>query len=249
MKPLDLVDFGAPLGIDYFNPTRPEKCNRLYILGIAMCLTLLPAGCGGGGSGGGDSRRTEKTAIRVIHGSVDGTPVQVAVPLGVVQKARFAEVTTYVPVEKGEQVVTVDRANSSGVRVAQFSTLLEDKTEYTVFVSGEARTGDLSAQLFSDPVERPESGFARLRLYHALEGEGALTLRASELSAPGIRRGQRSDSLDVPAGPQTIDVVDSRGTVISSLAVELEERSEVAVLLAGNAGLEVVFTKLYTDFD
>lgn len=216
-----------------------------------LCLLLLLSSCGGGG-GGGDERRTRDTAVRIIHGSVDGAPVQITFdeeePAARL-KAAFAEGTEFRRVDSGPLSLNVERANSQGVGLGILSAQLEDETEYTIFVNGEARTGSIRATLLAEEVAQPEEGSAHVQLLHGVENLGRLRLRvAGELSS-NTSRGGTTGFLTVPSGLQLLEAVNGDGGVVASTEVLIEDRSEVTLLVAGDSSLGFVTIKSFVDFD
>jgi len=223
-----------------------SRLIKSLLLSVSAAAVLS---CSGGGGGGGDERRTRDTAIRIVHGSVDGAPVQVVFSEELTVKAAFAEGTAYSRVDSGSVSISVERANSRGVGLGLIEAELADETEYTIFVSGIARTGSISARLLEEPVQQPEAGTALTQLLHGVENQGSLSLRVGGVRSSSIRRGQSSGFSEIPIGPQTFEVVNSDGGVVASITIEVEDQSEITVLAAGDADLGFVISRIFTDFD
>ncbi len=216
-----------------------------------LCFILLLSSCGGGG-GGGDSRRTRDTAIRIIHGSLDGAPVEItfdAEDEEAVRKAAFGEGSSFRRVEAGPIALNVERANSQGVGLGIVSAELENETEYTIFINGEARTGSIRATLLPEAVLQPEVGMARVQLLHGVENLGRLRLRVGGELSTAISRGAASSFMDIVSGPQSFEVLNADGGVVARLSLEVEDQSEITILAAGDSSLGFVIAKSFVDFD
>lgn len=216
---------------------------------VLTCIVALSGCGGGGGDGGGGAGRTTETAVRMIHASIDGAPLTASIPGLVLQKARFAELTSYVPLQPGGVNITVERVNSPGVTVGNISAVLAEDTEYTLFVHGSAQAGTIEALLLTEPVERPEEGTARVQLLNGYIGSSGMELRGTGFGTPRAAEGASSGFITVPSGVQQISVVDERGRTIQSAAITLEDRGEATVVISGSRDLGISFLRTYVDLD
>ena len=228
--------------------TKNQPSRMLLVFSFALLICSGGLACGGGG-GGGDDRRTRDTAVRIIHGSLDGAPVSLRLSEDVLLKTRFAESSGYTRVNSGSVVFNVERANSPGVGVDTVSAELEDETEYTLFINGQAVTGAINARLIVEPVEEPEEGTARVQFLHGLEVGGLLTFEGAEFTTDPVALGRSSGFVTTTSGPQTFRVKFRDGSTIGRIDLDIEERSEVTVLVAGNLELDFVSLQSFVDFD
>lgn len=218
--------------------------------GKSLCLLLILTycGCGGGGGGGGDGR-TRETAVRLIHGSLDGTPLTLKIAGVPVLSAGFLQTSQFVPVAPGPQSLVIEQANIDGAVVRTIPLTLEKETEYTLFVSGESRNSAENVQVLIEPVEQPERGEGRLRFLNSVIGVDSLTLQAPGFSSGAVGQGQGSGFITTTSGLRQFDVVDRSGRVLGSIQFELADRGEATVLAAGSRELGVFFTQHYDDLD
>ncbi|MDD2943730.1 MAG: hypothetical protein PHC51_12285, partial [bacterium] len=82
------------------NLSRQAALHSGYYALIASVLLLTLSSCSGGG-GSDSSERTRETAVRIVHASIDTTPIDLTGPEGFVQSARYNQATEYVPVPEG----------------------------------------------------------------------------------------------------------------------------------------------------
>ncbi len=223
------------------------KVTRLSVL-LGLSVLGATLGCSGGGDGGGEGRSTD-TGVRVIHAALDVEPVDLRLTDVALQRARYADLTQYVPFEKGAQTLILDRANAFGTTVANVPATLEKKVEYTLFMHGRVSNGTFHVSLLADPVERPTAGRSRVQLLNALEGRGVLKASVGGAQLTPTAYSKASGFTDVASGPVNIVVTDERGRGVATVSAELPDRGELTVLIAGAADLGVSFVRLYSDLD
>ncbi len=222
----------------------------LALLASLFFMFSLNACSGGGGGDDGGDGRTRKTALRIIHGSIDGTPVIARIGDIFLQKSRFAQLQDYVRVEDEEPAtVTIERANAPGVILRSLPVPFESETEYTVFVSGEARDDEGRAVLITEPVEQADEGFARIQFLNGLSQAGSLSLRGVDFTTALAREGQSSGYVETVSGPQDLSVVDDEGRVIEELSLVLADRGDVTVLITGSTELNYQIVRVFEDLD
>jgi len=226
---------------------------------FTLALVLLAcASCGGGGGsvdGAGDTPDrhggTTSTGIRIVHGAIDATPVSIR--LGeqseVLQTAGYGEPTVYKKVGAGDVLITVERAKTPTSIVGKITASLVDKTEYSVFVYGEARRATLTAVLLEDQIQQPVLGRANLRILNALEDVGEISLSGAGGSLGGVKFGKASGFLDIASGPQTFTINSASGGNLGTMTLNVEDQSEVNIVVTGSTKLGVVFKPIYLDFD
>jgi hypothetical protein len=215
---------------------------------LIACLACVLAGCGGGGGGGGGGRTTE-TAIRLIHGAIDGPPVEVLHGSVFIQSARFTDVTGFVPVDPGPNNISVQRANSPGVTQNSLSQTLAEDTEYTVLIFSDSDGGQPRASLFEEPVVRPAAGLSRVQLINALLGSSPLELVIGGAASARAGYGTTSGFIEVGSGAQLGSVRNAAGQEVASLSLTLVDRGELTIVLIGSVELGQAFVRLYEDLD
>lgn len=219
--------------------------NHFALLTIAITLTSCSGG-GGGDGGGGVVGRTTDTALRIIHGALDASPVTLKIGEETLQSARFAELKNYVRTSDGATAIVVERANDPGVTVSTFGVTLKDKTEYTVFLYGEVSRGSFATRLLEDIVSRPEAGLANFQVLNAFQDGGEIVVTIAGKPLDSVAFGGTSGFIEVPSGPQTVTV---SGGASATLALDIPDRGEITLLVTGDRALGVLFTPVYTDLD
>ena len=216
---------------------------------LIVCLVSTVSCAGGGGGDGGGGGRTKETALRLLHGSVIGVPVDVLIGGLLIQSARFGDVTSYVPVEKGQTVISVERANNPGTVEAALTNTFEKDTEYSLLLYATSSSGETRAVIFPEPIERPEKGFARVQVVNALEGSPSVALAVAGVSTVATPLATASGFVIVPAGLQQIVVRDANGNTLANQPITLVDRGESTILVTGSKSLGFVTTRQFDDLD
>ena len=222
---------------------------------IAYCLSIVLVqftfiSCGGGGGGdGGPAGRTTGPGVRFIHAGVDLAPLNVVVDEQVIQSARFADKVEFVSVSQGPVQVNLSRLDDPGANFRSLSVNVEDRTEYTVFLSGSRSNGTVQTQVLEEPVEQPESERARVQLLNGLDGSRTLTLQGSGITPVAAVLGGSTGFVDVASGPQQFIAIAANGEQVAQFNVELADRGELTLLVAGSQDFGFRFQRTYDDLD
>ncbi|MDD2942857.1 MAG: DUF4397 domain-containing protein, partial [bacterium] len=186
---------------------------------------------------------------RIVHASIDTTPIDLTGPEGFVQSARYNQATEYVPVPEGAVTLVLSRARVPQVVAATFTETLKKNTEYSVFVYGEA-SDVLRKEIIEDIVQEPSSGNGMLRFMNGYSSNSRLLLQIDSADwTPVLQLGGHSDFAELSAGEHTYAVRSEAGKTIVSGTFTLDERSELTLVVSGSAELAVAFVTLYSDLD
>lgn len=221
------------------------------LLSLSLVLSLLSCSGGGGGGGGGGGRTTE-TAFRLIHAGVALAPLEVYIAELMLQKAHYGELTDFVAVEEqGPQTVILSRANTPGSEFRTLSIDFAKETEYSIFVYGGAFLRSDNVRVIVEPVEQPESGFARIQFLNGYESSQPITISGGGLE----------DSITAPFGGDTgfhlIPVSEEPqefiarvgGAEFARVTITVEDRGELTFVASGSNELPFGRLKVYTDLD
>src|SRR5690349_7044277 len=128
---------------------------RILILSLSFIVFTACSG-GGGGDGGGSSndgsRRSTHTGIRILHGALDVEPVDLRIGEEYLNRAKFMDPNFYADVPQGQQLVTLERANSPGVNIFSSPLALADKTEYSLLLSGQSSHDNFIVSVLEEPI-------------------------------------------------------------------------------------------------
>lgn len=212
---------------------------------FVILSTLVASGCGGGGGGGG-SQDSAPRGVRILHGSIDATPLDIystSIPGAVVQRGGFAAVQKYAELKEGPQTISVTRAKNPSTILRSFNVEVGSKQRYSMVLFGDSREFGLSTRLLDDspPAERGDG--ALLRVVDAMTGAAEITVSAGEFSAPRgsnvttkVEYGGASQYLNVPAGTLRITTQRSAdGKVVSAITADLLPGEAYTLLVAGEA--------------
>lgn len=215
-------------------------------LGLFVYTVLLSgvSACGGSG-GGGDDGRTTDTALRIIHGSIDATPIRASVEDIVLSDVRYASASEYVRVPEGPHALKVER--SDGSEVSTLNVELEARTEYTLFVHGTIGDQDFRLRLISEPIGRPDEGKCFVQILNSYSG--AISVAAGDIVLTPVRFGSSSGFIEFPAGPTSFQIRDDENASLGGLSLELPDRGEVTLHITGKKRLGVSFLRSHVDFD
>ena len=221
---------------------RVFKPNYLSIFWTLSVLGIFA--CGGGGSGGGNSG----TALRVLHGSIDTPPVIVSIDQSEFQIVDYNSQTDYRGVSAGTHTISLAYKNEPDRIVSQFSTTFAEDTEYSLFLTGQARNGGMQPSIFEEVPFQPESGFARAQIYNSFDSSSGLSLDFAGSSSESVGTGQKSDFFDIPVGSGRL-LVRSGGSVVKSIDYDVPDQGEVTVMVSGSNDLGIVFAQVFSDSD
>lgn len=222
--------------------------NRLQALVLLVAL-FLSASCSSGGGGDSDSSATRDTAIRVLHGAVDATPISLRHGPTVAQTAYFSIVSPYHKLLEGQNTVVLEKANVSEGAVTDLSQIYKPKTEYTALVYGSAKDDTLKVNLIEDSIQEPASGNARVRLYNALDGNNSVSVTVDKTKVGPAKIGGASEYIEVPFGTYPAVVYGDGNTRLYGFNLTLNEKEEVSLLVTGALDLDLVIVTPYTDRD
>lgn len=220
-------------------------------------LSLLVVGCSGGGGGdsGGKSNALSRgtgTAIRIIHASIDSVPLQLRVGADtkILQSAKYSTEVFYAKVPSGDNLVVIEGVNAPQSVVFNSTVTLKPKTEYSVFVYGSSEGGAPTASLIEDTVLRPEAGRSLFRVMHGYQGHGAISVEVvGAVSLDPVNFGAASAFVEIPSGPQTVVVRNSKGGELARLTIDALDRGDLSLVVTGATRLGVMFTPVYRDLD
>lgn len=216
------------------------------IVSLVVALgAFLATGCGGGGGGGG-SQDSAPRGIRILHGSIDATPLDIystSVPGAVVQRGGFAAVQKYAELREGPQTITVTRAKNPSAAVRSFNVEVGSRQRYSLVLFGDSREFGLSTRLLDDTLPEDRGSGALLRVVDAMTGAAEITVSAGEFSAPRgsnvtakVPYGGASPYLEVPAGTLRITTQRSADSkVVSAITADLLPGEAYTLLVGGEA--------------
>ena len=228
--------------------------GRNFKLLAGSFLILLATSCGGGGGGGGgdgetNPGRSTETGLRILHGSLDTSPVFVSVGEDFTQTARFNQARFPSRVDEGAQTIIVSRENRPTDILTSFSITFEEKTEYSLLITGRSKDDSLRFIPIPEPIVQPEPGLANIQLINSYEGSSSVTLTGSGFSIGPLSRGEASGYIEIASGPQTVTVRDLVGDLVGTLVLDVKDRGEVTILASGDKILGVSFLQTFLDED
>jgi hypothetical protein len=225
---------------------------RIITLALLSCLTLA---CGGsssneGGEGsGGSLTKGGRTAVRIIHASVDTEPLDLRIADRVYGRARFMEEIFFNPTPNGSINLQLEQANFPGTVITSRAATLQANTEYSLLVTGRSETGTLETTLLEEAPVSPPTGSGRVQFINALAGISPLTLEGPGINLGPVPFKNSSGFVVLPAGTYVADVERSGGRAVGRAEFVLAGGDEVTVVIGGDNSQGIRFVKIFRDLD
>jgi len=229
-----------------FGPISTRLISRVPVIGVLLLFGLCACGSSAGGGGGSSA----KTGVRVLHGGIDVTPLDLysSDSQEILESTRFAGPALYAGLSQGLHTLSLTRARSPAEIVFTVPIAVEKNSRQSVLVYGNTESlGVHSALLVDDPGEIPKD-LAAVRIVHALVGAASIsaTLGATEISS-GVAFGSASAYVYVPVGVQTLTALRvTDGRQVFSGAKEVRAKKAYSYLITGEIDYLVV-TPEYED--
>jgi hypothetical protein len=218
--------------------------SRILFISIASFLVACGGGGGGsstGGSGGGGIGSDSNSGVRVLHGAIDGSPVDLFSSLSggpLETKIHFADSKGYRTIPDGAQTVSITRALTPDKVLGSFSLISNGRDAYSILLYGDSTTFGLRAKLIEDVIPEGFSG-AAVRFVNGATGAAALSVNVSGWSSgvSAVPFGSASDYIEAPAGNVRITANRSAdGRPAAALDYSLAAGRAYTVLIAGEVG-------------
>jgi hypothetical protein len=219
-------------------------CVRSVVLGLAALLSACGGGGGGGGSGSGGGGSSDSRGIRVLHASIDASPVDLissAASSTLISQVVFADSKGYRRAPSGAQTVSVTKAFSSSQVVQSFQVDLNPDDRYSILMYGDNQTFGVRTTLLRDEVPADISGVA-VRIVNGVTGASAVSASISSggqvAAQEQVSFGEASEYLLIPgAGDVVISAVRSAdGRTAARSTVTLTQGGAYTFLVAGEVG-------------
>jgi hypothetical protein len=241
--------------------------NFSRMLFVVFLLGLNNLGCSGGGGGsegGGDSgvkssesgnstagalTRGTDSAIRILHGEIDETPVSLFIGDQLIQTARYAEQTFYQRVALGSQLLRVERANLPGEIVKQIPEQVEKNQEMSLLLYGKTSTGEPQIVLFRDNSERPEQGKVFIRFVNALSNNFKAKIAVDGFSSETLLPSEQSTTITTASGTKEINFYSGSSQLLVTESIAIPDQGEATVVLSGDPTIGMYTIRTYLDLD
>lgn len=212
-------------------------------LGFGILFLFAAGGCGGGGGSGSGGGSSASTGVRILHAAIDAPPLEVVSSArdGVVDTARFGEVSLYGGLGLGTQTLVVRPVLESTRTVGSFEVTVSQNERRSIVVYGTEEGGLRNAILDDAPGTIPNDK-AVVRVVNGLAGASdiAVTITGAEAGLD-LDPGSGSFHQPVDPGAQTITVRSPSRTVFSGARV-FEVGKAYTVLVAGEDGYFITVT-------
>lgn len=225
----------------------------VQILPVVFCISILSS-CGGGSGGGSSSgsssksvlegdTRNSNTGIRLLHGALDATPVdlisdQQTIPL---TTSRFSLPAGFIGISRATQTISVVPTKKLSPILFQQQFSLASNEHTTVLLYGNNQSLGLRFTVIPDSRPAEVGSAAAIRIIHATNA--ALTLNGTidgASLADSVPFGGASAYVLIPAGAHTITVSRSADSLrLFTRSTELQQGRSYSVFVTGEAGFHV----------
>ena len=225
---------------------KQRKIFAARILLLSMTSLLVACGGGGGGSSSGGSGSggigsDSNSGVRVLHGAIDGSPVDLISSLSggpLETKIHFADSKGYRSIPDGAQSVSITRALNPDTVFGSFSLISSGSDAYSILLYGDSTTFGVRAKLIEDVIPTNFSG-AVIRFVNGTTGASSLSVNVSTWSggAKSVQFGAASEYIEAQPGLARITANRaSDGRAAVALDYILSARRAYTVLIAGEVG-------------
>lgn len=223
------------------------KSNRMGSWLLNLTLSVLASAvftaCGGGGGGGGDtgggnSGSDSRFGVRVLHGAVDGAPVDVVSSSGstVASQVFFADSKGYRAIPSGSQLISLTRALNPANTIASFEVASSGRDRFTVLLSGDNTTFGIRARLIEDVIPDNTSG-SLVRFVNGVTRAASLSFSVGTETSAQVPFSAHSDYLQVSPGTARIQAIRAAdGRAVASIEHTFVEGKAYTVFVAGEIG-------------
>lgn len=225
-----------------------NSARSLFRFLLSLAFPILLVACGGGsgssssGGNGSDSIGSDSNSgIRVLHGAIDGAPVDLRSSLRVgplETKISFADFKGYRAIPAGEQTVSITRSLAPDTVFGSFPLVSTGNDAYSLLFYGDATTFGLRANLIKDSIPTDFSG-AVVRFVNGATGAAALAVDVSGWigGSRSVKFGGATDYIEAPLGVARITANrGSDGRAAVALDYMLSPGHAYTVLIAGEVG-------------
>lgn len=216
--------------------------SRYSLLSVTLILNLAAlASCGGGGGGGGGGG-SAATGVRVLHASIDASPVNIVVNDGttsnvVVERGKFGFATNYGALGNGPQTLAMTRTLTPSVVVGQSSVTVNSGERRSFLIYGDNQTFGLRTNIFLDNPGAFSEGSGKVRVINGVTGAAGLTVGLDSSSLGSVSFGDALDYTSVSAGAHRFVLRRaSDGASVGSAGVTIESGRAYTILAAGEIG-------------
>lgn len=209
---------------------------------LSLILSLTLTACGGGGGGGGGSSST--TGVRILHGAIDGPPVELVTDTALdFQTARYGEAGSFRELGKGQHLLTLFTARTRTTNLFSRSISNSGNQKFTVLFYGNRDALGLQAQVIAEDVPTVPAGASLVRAIHAVGGASTVDFVVGTGSA-GASFGAASPFVELAPGEHPFLVRRSADRLVLARGTVLVEEGRAYTVFAGGEAGYLVTTQV-----
>lgn len=172
--------------------------EQIKIVLVISVVIFSLSGCGGGGGGGSDqgSGRSAATGVRILHGAIEGAPVdlysssQEGSPIG---NARFGEESFYLALPTGESLITLTTRFNANALIYSGALNFEKNQHASLLLYGDQTNFGLSVSLLNDKPSEIPNGMYGVRVVDSLIGASSVVATVGAENISGAKFGGASE--------------------------------------------------------
>jgi hypothetical protein len=230
-----------------------RQCPLLASVALTLVASTWFAACGGGGGGGGgtsggDLGSDSRFGVRVLHGAVDGAPVDVVSSTGstVASQVFFADSKGYRSIPTGSQLISLTRALNPANTIASFEVDSSGRDRFSLLLSGDNTTFGIRARLIEDAVPSNVAG-SLVRFVNGVTRAASLAFSVGTEVSSQVAFSDNSDYIQVTPGTARILAIRSAdGQTVASVEHTFVAGKAYTVFVAGEVGYYTK-SRVFTD--
>jgi hypothetical protein len=219
-----------------------ERTTGLLV--VVVAALVVGAGLTAAGQSIVGEESQDSSFLRVAHASPDAPAVDIYVNNeSTLTDVPFGTVSDYQSLPAGTYNVTITAAGDRDAVVFDGKVTLEPREVYTIAASGEVSEDaatDFEPVVYRDNALQPQENMSAVSVIHLVPDAPTVDVTVAEdgtVVADNVSFRNASDYVNVPAGNYTLQIreatADDNGTVVTTIAVELEEETAYSAMAIG----------------
>jgi hypothetical protein len=218
---------------------------KKLILLLTFCGFL--ASCGGGGGGnddkGGDEDFSNSSGVRIVHGALDGSPVNVLLDTKRLnaKPLPFGSISPFYKINEGRHEVRIEEAGNGVSRVLFFDFRKDDR--YTILFSSE----NLTTTSILEPGSKVKASSSEmegcsLQFVHAVNKADDLDIVLNGNNVGSLAPQGLSNLYHIAPGPNQVALLNYQGAIVWKGEVACKKEEDKTLLVTGEEGYFVTAT-------
>ncbi len=209
-----------------------HKSVSVFLFAVLGALSA----CSGGGGGGGDEAAGTR-GVRVLHGAIEATPVDLIVDAATsAHTIKYGEAGGYYELGEGQHLFQLSESKGTPGTLFSRSVTNSGGQKFTLLFYGDRGTFGLRTTLLTESAPEVASGTGLIRVIDGAVGAASLTLSIGGVSTVANFGGASTYQDLAPAIYPYIIRRTSDGAVVAQGSVLIEEGKAYSIFIGGEVG-------------